>query len=206
MTSQMKLLIIDNYDSFTYNLVHCFESLGVNTEVLRNDRLTIKDLSPSDWQGVVLSPGPGRPENSGLLMGLIASCFTSLPILGVCLGMQALALHCGARVELASKTMHGKVSKVFHRGSGLFEGIDSPMTANRYHSLIVSRQNFPEEEFAITGWTGDEGRIDEVMAMAHRKLPVYGVQFHPESILTPEGEKLLENFVNLAAPQTRQKG
>lgn len=186
----MKILMIDNYDSFTFNLVQYLAELGAELEVVRNDDITSDEVLAQDPDGIVLSPGPGRPENAGVLEDLVRAVAGKIPTLGVCLGHQAIAQVFGGKIGYAPTLMHGKVSQVEHDRSKLFKKIESPFTATRYHSLIVERNSLPRE-FKVTAWA-DKSII---MAIQHRKLPLYGVQFHPESILTRCGHQLLNNFL-----------
>lgn len=187
-------LVIDNYDSFTYNLVHYFQELGAPIEVVRNDAVCVSDVLAMDVQAVVLSPGPGRPEGAGICLPLIeAAADKGLPLLGVCLGHQSLGQAFGGRVVSAPTLMHGKVSSIDHDGSALFGGLPRPFDVTRYHSLIVERSSLPAC-FNVTAWTED----GIIMAMEHQSLPLYGVQFHPESIATQYGHALLANFMKCA--------
>ena len=187
----MAFLMVDNYDSFTYNLVQYFWELGVEMEVFRNDRITLDEIESGGYEAVVLSPGPGTPADSGICPQIVRELGRRLPILGVCLGHQTIGEVFGGTVARAPRLMHGKTSPVFHDGSSLFSGIPSPFEATRYHSLIVLESTLPEE-IRVTART-EEG---EVMALAHQHLPIFGVQFHPESILTLHGKTLLANFVD----------
>ncbi len=187
----MAFLMVDNYDSFTYNLVQYFWELGVEMEVFRNDRITLDEIESGGYEAVVLSPGPGTPADSGICPQIVRELGRRLPILGVCLGHQTIGEVFGGTVARAPRLMHGKTSPVFHDGSSLFAGIPSPFEATRYHSLIVLESTLPEE-IRVTART-EEG---EVMALAHQHLPIFGVQFHPESILTLHGKTLLANFVD----------
>ncbi len=187
----MAFLMVDNYDSFTYNLVQYFWELGVEMEVFRNDRITLDEIESGEYEAVVLSPGPGTPADSGICPQIVRELGRRLPILGVCLGHQTIGEVFGGTVARAPRLMHGKTSPVFHDGSSLFAGIPSPFEATRYHSLIVLESTLPEE-IRVTART-EEG---EVMALAHQHLPIFGVQFHPESILTLHGKTLLANFVD----------
>ncbi|MCP4684340.1 MAG: aminodeoxychorismate/anthranilate synthase component II [bacterium] len=184
------ILMLDNYDSFTYNLVQYLESLGAELEVVRNDELSVHRVLEMQPEGIVLSPGPGRPESSGVMNDLIREVSGKLPVLGVCLGHQAIAQVFGGRIDYAPSVMHGKTSMVSHDGSRLFQGIQSPFEATRYHSLTVDPDSLPEE-IEITARTED----GVVMGLRHRSHDVYGLQFHPESILTPDGMKMLQNFL-----------
>ena len=184
------LLLIDNYDSFTYNLVQALLVAGAEVVVHRNDQVTVAEALSCDPTHLMISPGPGRPEDAGVSVPLIEACLGSIPILGVCLGHQALAQVLGGRVESAKRLMHGKSSPVHHDGETLFAGLSNPFQAGRYHSLAVPRDSLPEH-IIVSAWTDD----GEVMAMRHPTHPVEGVQFHPESVLTPEGDHLLRNFL-----------
>ncbi len=185
--------MIDNYDSFTYNLVQYFWELGVEMEVFRNDRIRLSEIDVSNLEGIVLSPGPGTPADSGICPDIVRELAPKIPILGVCLGHQTIGEVFGGSVVRAPRLMHGKTSPVLHDGSDLFAGIPSPFEATRYHSLIVLESTLPAE-VEVTART-DEG---EVMALAHRLYPTRGVQFHPESILTLHGKTLLANFITIA--------
>ena len=189
----MAFLMVDNYDSFTYNLVQYFWELGVEMEVFRNDRISLSEIESGGYEAIVLSPGPGTPADSGICPQIVRELGARLPILGVCLGHQTIGEVFGGTVARAPRLMHGKTSPVFHDGSELFTGIPNPFEATRYHSLIVLESSLPEE-IRVTART-EEG---EVMALAHQHLPVWGVQFHPESILTLHGKNILSNFVDLA--------
>ncbi len=186
----MKVLVIDNYDSFTYNLVQYFGELGAEVTVKRNDEITVKQVQNSGVDRICISPGPGRPENAGVSENVIREVAGKLPILGVCLGHQCIGQVFGGEVIRAPRLMHGKTSMVRHSNEGVFENLQQPLEATRYHSLIVRRDNLPAA-LKITAET-DEG---EIMGLQHKDLPVHGVQFHPESILTAEGKKLLANFL-----------
>jgi anthranilate synthase/aminodeoxychorismate synthase-like glutamine amidotransferase len=186
----MKLLVIDNYDSFTYNLVQYFGELGAELIVKRNDEITNEEIRESGADRICISPGPGRPENAGISESVIREFAGKLPILGVCLGHQCIAHVFGGEVVRAPHLMHGKTSSVRHNNGGLFHELANPLEATRYHSLIVRRETLPAD-LEITAET-EQG---EIMGLQHRSLPVHGVQFHPESILTAEGKKLLQNFL-----------
>ncbi len=186
------VLVIDNYDSFTYNLVQALSCLGAEVTVRRNDQLTVSEALGLGATHAVVSPGPGRPETSGISMDLIREAAGRIPVLGVCLGHQALAAAFGARVDGALELMHGKVSSVYHDGRTVFEGLPSPFPAGRYHSLAVPEDSLPAE-LLISAFTSE----GEIMGLRHRDVPLEGVQFHPESILTPEGDRLLRNFLDL---------
>ncbi|HDZ86720.1 hypothetical protein LCGC14_0760200 [marine sediment metagenome] len=184
------ILMIDNYDSFTYNLVQYLGELGQELDVYRNDKITVeqvKDLKPSS---IVISPGPGTPEQAGISIDIIKNLSDDIPILGVCLGHQAIVQAYGGTIERAPEPVHGKTSQINHDGKTIFEEIENPFTATRYHSLTAKKDALPEE-LEVSAWTDD----DMIMAVRHKKLPVEGIQFHPESILTIEGKKILKNFV-----------
>ena len=186
-------LLIDNYDSFTYNLMHFLGELGARIEVRRNDALGVAEALALAPEAVVLSPGPCDPDKAGICLALIAAAAERrIPLLGVCLGHQAIGQAFGGRVVRAAAPMHGKLSRIRHSGAGLFQGVPSPFVATRYHSLIVERATLPAT-LAVSAET-DDGVI---MALEHRSLPIWGVQFHPESILTQDGKRLLENFLKL---------
>ena len=184
------ILIIDNYDSFTYNLVQYFGELGGEPKVMRNDESTVAELSALNPSHLVVSPGPGNPDSAGVSCEAILHFGESIPVLGVCLGHQCLAQALGGRVVRAERIMHGKVSQVYHHGTGLFRGLANPLPVGRYHSLIVEEASLPEVA-EIAAYT-TEG---EIMGIQLRGKPVYGVQFHPESILTPHGKQILKNFL-----------
>ena len=186
------ILVVDHYDSFTYNLVQLIESLGAATEVVRSDAEPAEALVERQPAAVVLSPGPGRPQDAGCFIELLRTLPEATPVLGVCLGHQAMSIAAGGRVERATP-VHGKASMVHHGGTGIFEGVPDPFEAARYHSLVVERASLPDE-LELTAWSDDGA----VMATRHRDLPRYGVQFHPESILTPEGPTIVRNFLAIA--------
>jgi anthranilate synthase/aminodeoxychorismate synthase-like glutamine amidotransferase len=185
------ILVIDNYDSFTYNLVQYLGAQGAVFEVVLNDALTPEEVVARDPDGIVLSPGPGRPRDAGVSTDVVRSCSGRIPILGVCLGHQCIAEAFGGRIDRAARLMHGKTSEIHHDGTGVFEGLEDPFTATRYHSLIVARAGFPDDALRVTAWT----REGEIMGLEHRTHPTFGVQFHPESILTPVGMTLLGSFL-----------
>ena len=187
------ILVIDNYDSFTYNLVHYLNELGAETLVLRNDAIRVDEALGLRPQGVLLSPGPKTPDEAGICLGLIEAAPADLPIFGVCLGHQSIGQVFGGRVIHAKALMHGKTSAIHHNGKGVFRGLKDPFTATRYHSLSVRREDLPET-LEVTAWTDD----GEIMGVQHRSRPVFGVQFHPESIATEGGHQLLANFLDLA--------
>jgi len=188
------VLLIDNYDSFTYNLVQAFGILGAAVTVRRNDELTVEQALGLQASHLVISPGPGRPEGAGITMPLLERAVERMPVLGVCLGHQALGAVMGARVGPARELVHGKASAVYHDGRTLYLGLPNPFRAGRYHSLAVAEEGLPTD-LVVTAYTSD----GEIMGLRHVRLPVEGVQFHPESVLTPEGERLLRNFLDLDA-------
>jgi len=187
------ILVIDNYDSFTYNLVQYLGELGCQVEVHRNDALSVEEALGQDPEAILLSPGPGRPERAGICMDLVRSAAGKVPLLGVCLGHQAIGAALGARVVQAPVLMHGKTSPIHHDGRTLYAGLPQPFTATRYHSLVLERNSLPVE-LEVSAWTADH----TVMGIRHRSLCVEGVQFHPESILTEEGRSLLANFLDVS--------
>jgi anthranilate synthase component 2 len=187
------ILVIDNYDSFTYNLVHYLNELGAQTTVVRNDALTVEQALGQKPEAVLLSPGPCDPDQAGICLPLLKGAPDDLAILGVCLGHQAIGQAFGGDVVRAKALMHGKTSQIHHDGKGLFAGLPNPFTATRYHSLAVERATLPAD-LLVTGWTED----GEIMGLQHRTRPIYGVQFHPESIATEGGHQLLANFLDLA--------
>ena len=192
------LLMIDNYDSFTFNLVQYFGELGEVVRVERNDALAVAEVAALGADRIVISPGPCTPNEAGISLALVEQLSGRVPILGVCLGHQAIGQAFGGRVVRAKRIMHGKTSLVHHRGSGVFAGLPSPFEATRYHSLVVERESLPDC-LEITAWTEDaDGGFDEIMGLRHRTLAVEGVQFHPESILTRHGHDLLRNFLGEA--------
>jgi anthranilate synthase component 2 len=187
------ILVIDNYDSFTYNLVHYLNELGAETHVVRNDALTVGEALGLKPQGVLLSPGPKTPNEAGICLSLIEAASQDLPIFGVCLGHQSIGQAFGGKVIHAKALMHGKTSPIHHRGKGVFAGLKSPFTATRYHSLAVREEDLPAD-LEMTAWTDD----GEIMGVQHRTRPIFGVQFHPESIATECGHELLANFLEVA--------
>ncbi|MDO3383591.1 anthranilate synthase component II [Gilvimarinus algae] len=188
------LLMIDNYDSFTYNLVHYFEELGVSVEVYRNDVLTLETIESLAPRYIVVSPGPGRPEDAGISLAVIRAFSGKIPILGVCLGHQCIAEAFGARTVRAAQVMHGKSSQVLHTGVGVFAGLSNPLQVTRYHSLVVEQRSLPPV-LEPTAWATSVAGDDEIMGLRHRSLALEGVQFHPESVKTEEGHALLNNFL-----------
>jgi len=186
------ILMIDNYDSFTYNLVQYLSELGKKLIVYRNDKISIGDIKKLKPSHIVISPGPGRPRDAGISNKVIREFSGKVPILGVCLGHQCIGEAFGGKVVSAKKLMHGKTSMIYHNKSAIFKNMSNPFEATRYHSLIVEKKSLPKE-LEVIAWTKDE----EIMALKHKKLPVWGVQFHPESILTKEGKVLLKNFIDM---------
>jgi len=189
------ILVLDNYDSFTYNLVQYLGELGAEPVVRRNDEVTLDDVESMSPVAAVVSPGPGVPANAGLSIPLIRWCAGRLPLLGVCLGHQALAEAFGAKIVRAQRLMHGKVSSVAHDGAGILRGLPRPFTAMRYHSLLVDPATVPDA-LEVTAWTADRPPGSEIMALQHTELPLFGVQFHPESVGTHVGMQLLRNFLD----------
>lgn len=189
------LLMIDNYDSFTFNLVQYFGELGVDVETHRNDQISIEQIEEKEPEYLVISPGPCNPDLAGISMQAIQHFAGKVPILGVCLGHQSIGQVFGGKIIRAKEVMHGKVSAVRHSDVGVFSGLNNPFTATRYHSLVIEQSSLPEA-LEITAWTEDKnGNVDEIMGVRHRQLPVQGVQFHPESILTDHGHLLLKNYL-----------
>jgi|TARA_B100000953_G_scaffold16225_1_gene14211 anthranilate synthase component 2 len=189
------LLMIDNYDSFTYNLVQYFGELGQKVSVYRNDEITPDEIEKIKPNYIVISPGPCTPNEAGISLELIERLSGNIPILGVCLGFQAIVQAFGGRIIGAKRIMHGKVSSILHNGKGVFDGLESPLNATRYHSLVAEQETLPDC-FEVTAWTNDEsGSIEEIMGVRHRTLNVEGVQFHPESILTEHGHQMLNTFL-----------
>jgi anthranilate synthase/aminodeoxychorismate synthase-like glutamine amidotransferase len=186
------LLILDNYDSFTYNLVQYFGELGVEMKIFRNDALTVDDVKKLAPEKICISPGPCTPNEAGISLELIRELGPTTPILGVCLGHQSIGQVYGGDVVRADRLMHGKTSPIFHNNGSVFTGLPSPFEATRYHSLIVKRETLPDC-LEITAWTAE----NEIMGLRHKQHPVHGVQFHPESILTENGKQMLENFLKL---------
>ena len=184
------LLMIDNYDSFTYNLVQYFYQLGQEVEVHRNDLISLADIEKKSPEYIVISPGPCTPKEAGISVDLIKKFKDKLPILGVCLGHQCLGAAFGANIIGANKIMHGKLSEIIHDGSGLFKGVENSFKATRYHSLIIEEKTL-DKDFHITAWTENK----TIMAIQHEKLPLFGLQFHPESIATEQGMEILRNFL-----------
>ena len=193
--SKCKVVMVDNYDSFTYNLVQYFGELGADVTVVRNDEVSVDDIRALNPDKIVISPGPCTPKEAGISVATILSFSGELPILGVCLGHQSIGNAFGGNIVHAKSIMHGKVSPVFHNNDGVFAGLNNPFTATRYHSLVIDQKTLPEC-LEITAWTQDEqGNIDEIMGVRHKELDIEGVQFHPESILTEHGHDMLRNFL-----------
>ncbi len=189
------LLMIDNYDSFTFNLVQYLCELGAEVEVHRNDQITIEQIKELNPEKIVLSPGPCTPNEAGISLEVVHEFGGKLPILGVCLGHQTIGQAFGGDIVHASQVMHGKTSDIYHKDIGVFKGLPNPMSATRYHSLVIDKNTIPDC-FEITSWTLTEnGEMDEIMGVRHKELDIEGVQFHPESILTPDGHDLLNNFL-----------
>ena len=185
------ILVIDNYDSFTYNLVQYLGELGAEVNVFRNDKISVDTVKKTKPDHIILSPGPGRPEEAGICVNLIKELSSQIPILGVCLGHQAIGYAFGGVIVGAPDLLHGKTSMITHDGKSIFENLPNPFRATRYHSLMVEKESLPKE-LSITAWT--EGNV--IMGLRHNKFPLEGVQFHPESFLTDQGKKLLKNFLN----------
>ena len=186
------ILMIDNYDSFTYNLVQYFGELGADLKVYRNDALTLQEIHRMRPEKIVISPGPGGPKDAGISVDVIREFAGKTPILGVCLGHQSIGYAYGGKITRAKKLMHGKTSMIRHNGKELFKGIENPFEATRYHSLVIERKTLPSC-LEVTAWTSDQ----EIMGVRHKEQPVWGVQFHPESILTKAGKDILKNFLKL---------
>ncbi|OGT43561.1 MAG: anthranilate/aminodeoxychorismate synthase component II [Gammaproteobacteria bacterium RIFCSPHIGHO2_12_FULL_40_19] len=189
------LLMIDNYDSFTFNLVHYFEALKTAVCVYRNDAITLSDIEKLNPSHIVISPGPGRPEEAGITLSCIKQFAGKIPLLGVCLGHQAIAAAFGATIIRAKTIMHGKTSDIYHNNLGVFKDLSNPFKATRYHSLVIDQKTL-SNDFEITAWTKEnDNSIEEIMGIKHRTLSIEGVQFHPEAILTEHGMQLLNNFL-----------
>jgi anthranilate synthase component 2 len=192
----MRVLMIDNYDSFTYNLVQYLQELGAEVLVHRNDQISIDEIEALNPDRLMISPGPCTPNEAGISIAAIQHFAGKLPILGVCLGHQSIGQAFGGKVVRARQVMHGKTSPIYHSGVGVFRNLPSPYTATRYHSLVVEKDSLPDC-LEMTAWTcNEDGSVDEVMGMRHKTLPIEGVQYHPESILSEHGHALLENFLN----------
>ena len=191
----MRVLMIDNYDSFTYNLVQYLQELGAEVLVHRNDQISLEEIEALNPDRLMISPGPCTPNEAGISIAAIKHFAGKLPILGVCLGHQSIGQAFGGQVVRARQVMHGKTSPIYHSGQGVFRDLPSPYTATRYHSLVVEKDSLPDC-LEMTAWTlKDDGSVDEVMGMRHKTLPIEGVQYHPESILSEHGHALLENFL-----------
>ncbi len=193
--SDVRLVMVDNYDSFTYNLVQYFGELGAEVVVVRNDEVTVEDIEALRPDKIVISPGPCTPKEAGISVETIHRYAGKYPILGVCLGHQSIGYAFGGNIIHAKQIMHGKVSSVYHHDVGVFKGLNNPFTATRYHSLVIEQTSLPDC-LEVTAWTQDEsGNIDEIMGVKHKTLDIEGVQFHPESILTEHGHDMLRNFL-----------
>lgn len=191
------LLMIDNYDSFTYNVVQYFGELGADVKVVRNDEITIEEIEALNPDHLVISPGPCTPNEAGISVAAIEHFAGKLPILGICLGHQSIAQAFGGKIIRAKRVMHGKTSDVFHEGKGVFSDLNRPFIATRYHSLVIEQDTIPDC-LEVTAWTQNEdGSIEEIMGVQHKTLAIQGVQFHPESILTQHGHDLLDNFLKM---------
>ncbi len=188
-----RLLLIDNYDSFTYNLVQAFMVLGADVQVFRNDKITVREALALNPTHLCISPGPGRPDDAGVSLDMIAAFERRVPVLGVCLGHQCLVQHCGGRIVSAERLMHGKTSMVSHDAKTIYAGLSEPFQAGRYHSLAAEPDSLPDSL-----WITSRTSSGEIMGVRHRELPLEGVQFHPESVLTPEGDRLMQNFLDLS--------
>ena len=188
------LLMIDNYDSFTFNIVQYFGELGADVKVVRNDEIDLAGIAELDPQHLVVSPGPCTPTEAGISVEAIKAFAGKIPILGVCLGHQSIGQAFGGQIVHARAVMHGKTSPIHHASSGVFSDLPNPFEATRYHSLVVEQSSLPDC-LEVTAWTRQDGEIDEIMGMRHRELPIQGVQFHPESILTEHGHRMLQNFL-----------
>jgi anthranilate synthase component II len=195
-----RIVVVDNYDSFTWNLVHLIGGLGAQVDVYRNDKIGVDDIAAMRPDGVVLSPGPCTPNEAGICLDLVERLGAEMPIFGVCLGLQAVGQSYGGDVVRAPLPMHGKLSTIQHGGDGIFRGINSSFEATRYHSLVVKRETCPAD-LAVTAWTAD----GLIMGLSHRRHPVHGVQFHPESIASEHGATLVKNFLDLAAAWNKTK-
>jgi anthranilate synthase component 2 len=193
--SAVKVVMVDNYDSFTYNLVQYFGELGADVTVVRNDQVTVEDIAALAPDKIVISPGPCTPKEAGISVATILKFAGHTPILGVCLGHQSIGYAFGGNIIHAKSIMHGKTSPVYHHNIGVFKGLNNPFTATRYHSLVIEQASLPDC-LEVTAWTQDEtGNLDEIMGVRHKTLAIEGVQFHPESILTEHGHELLRNFL-----------
>jgi len=194
--SAVKVVMVDNYDSFTYNLVQYFGELGAEVTVVRNDQVTVADIEALAPDKIVISPGPCTPKEAGISVETIRAFAGRIPLLGVCLGHQSIGYAFGGNIIHAKQIMHGKTSLVYHHDTGVFKGLNNPFTATRYHSLVIEQASLPDC-LEVTAWTQDEaGNLDEIMGVRHKSLAIEGVQFHPESILTEHGHDMLRNFLN----------
>lgn len=192
------LLMIDNYDSFTYNVVQYLGELGAEVVVHRNDAIRVDEIEAMAPERIVFSPGPCSPDEAGISLEVVRRFAGRLPLLGVCLGHQCIGQVFGGKVIRAGQVMHGKTSRIYHRNEGIFAGLENPFEATRYHSLVVDKDHWPDDELEITAWTENEdGSMEEIMGLRHRRLAIEGVQFHPESIMTRHGHQLLQNFLNM---------
>jgi anthranilate synthase component 2 len=200
------LLMIDNYDSFTFNVYQYLGELGQQVEVFRNDEITLDEIGQLDPEMIVISPGPCTPNEAGISMQAIEHFGARLPILGICLGHQSIGQVFGGRIVRAKRVMHGKTSMIWHNNQGVFAGLENPFEATRYHSLVIDQETLPDC-LEITGWTEtSDGKIDEIMGVKHREMQIEGVQFHPESILTLQGHDLLRNFLNIVENSNQRSG
>lgn len=191
------LLMIDNYDSFTYNIVQYLAELDVEVKVVRNDELTVDQVATLNPERIVISPGPCTPDQAGISLDLISRFKGVIPILGICLGHQSIGQAFGGKIARAQQVMHGKVSDIYHSDKGVFSSLELPFSATRYHSLVIDKESLPEC-LEITAWTQlESGGLDEIMGVRHKELPIEGVQFHPESIMSQHGHQLLQNFLEL---------
>lgn len=191
------ILMIDNYDSFTYNIVHYLQELGEEVRVFRNDQISLKQIAALAPKQIVLSPGPCTPNEAGISLDLVKHFAQRLPLLGICLGHQSIGQCFGGRIVRAKRIMHGKTSLIHHQNQGIFSGIASPFRATRYHSLVIEQGSLPDC-LEVSAWTQTKaGKIEEIMGIAHRDYPICGVQFHPESIMSESGHQLLQNFINI---------
>jgi anthranilate synthase component 2 len=196
------LLMIDNYDSFTYNVVQYLAELGADVQVYRNDEISVEEIEALNPERLVISPGPCTPNEAGISMAAIRHFAGKLPILGICLGHQAIGQVYGGNIIRAGQVMHGKVSPVYHEDKGVFRGLSNPLQATRYHSLVIDKTSLPDC-LEVTAWTrNSDGSVEEIMGVRHKTLPIEGVQFHPESIMTEQGHELLRNFLK----QTHEAG
>ena len=195
------LLMIDNYDSFTYNLVQYLGELGADVHVYRNDQITVEEMVALQPERVMISPGPCTPNEAGVSIDAIKYFAGKLPLLGVCLGHQSIGQAFGGEIIHAREIMHGKTSMIYHNNTGVFKGLNNPYEATRYHSLVINKHKLPDC-LEVTAWTQDDkGELDEIMGVRHKTLPIEGVQFHPESILSEHGHDLLQNFLNMEMPK-----